>query len=132
MASRGNGDRPDIPNQQHRPQRQRGGQPGQQYQHQPPAPRQTTTPATTGDDSLDTRDILCVIAALVPGLGQMLLGQTAKGLVLLVLSIVTACVGGLISVASVIDAFLVVKAQKKRPVDDWEFFPDFKEGFGLE
>lgn len=100
--------------------------------HQPPAPRQETAPAPTpNDDSLETNEIVSVIAAAIPGLGQMFLGQTVKGLMLLGLSILTACAGGLISVASVVDAFLVAKAKKRRQVGDWEFFPDFKETFNL-
>ena len=95
--------------------------------HQPPASYDGGPPATTGDESLDTNEIIAIIAALVPGLGQMLMGQTVKGLVLLGVSLLTACFGGIISLASVVDAYLVAKAKQRRPVGDWEFFPDWRE-----
>ena len=84
-----------------------------------------------GNRDLTTSEVLAVVAAAVPGLGQMILGQTVKGLVLLGIAIVTCSGFGLFSIASIIDAFLVAKARHRRPVGDWEFFPEFQETFNL-
>ncbi len=127
MAQRGNNNPPDLPHQSGH-FHQTGDQSGH---HQPPAPRRNTSPATRGGDQLETGEIVSVVAALIPGLGQLLLGQKVKGLVILGLSILLMGGFGLLSVASVVDAFLVAKAGKRREVGEWEFFPDFKETFGL-
>ena len=92
--------------------------------HQPPQPG--GSPA-----KLESGDYLPVILALIPGLGQLMLGQTAKGLVILGIAIFTCAGGGLVSVASVIDAYLVAVAKKRRVVGDWEFFPDYQETLNL-
>ena len=103
--------------------------------HQPPTDqlsrvRSGGAPAMA-DETLETNEIIAVIAAIVPGLGQMFLGQPVKGIVVLAISILTCVGGGILSVLSVLDAFLVAKAKKRREVREWEFFPDFKETFEL-
>ncbi len=98
---------------------------------QPPQTYRTGSPAVIENPDLDTSEVLAVIAATVPGLGQMLLGQTVKGLVLLGFALITCSGFGLFSVASIVDAFLVAKAKKRRPVGEWEFFPDFQDAFNL-
>lgn len=104
--------------------------------HQPPMDQtpqtyQTGSPAVMTNPDLDTSEVLAVIAAAIPGLGQMMLGQTVKGLVLLGVAIFTCSGFGLFSVASIIDAFMVAKAKKRRTVGEWEFFPDFQDTFNL-
>lgn len=94
-------------------------------QHQPP----NQSPGTPV--KLESGDYLPVILALIPGLGQLMLGQTAKGLVILGIALFTCAGGGLISVASVIDAYLVAVAKKRRVVGEWEFFPDYQETLNL-
>ena len=114
------------------PQRQRQQQqqqnppdPFQDRQYdQPPVHQPNTTP------TLDTNDIIAIILAwFLPGVGQMMLGQTTKGIVVLLVSIFTCYGGGLLSIASVIDAICLAKARKYRPIDEWEFFPDIKDAF---
>lgn len=100
-------------------------------QDEMPAKYEGDVPAKTGGDKLETEDIIPVVLSLIPGVGQMMMGQTVKGLVMLGLAIVTCGFGGLLAVASVLDAFLVASAKKRREVDEWEFFPDFKETFDL-
>lgn len=78
---------------------------------------------------LETSDWIAVIASLIPGVGQLILGQTVKGLVILGISIVLCAGGGIFSVASMIDTYLVARARKNRAVGDWEFFPDFQQTF---
>lgn len=99
--------------------------------HQPPQPYGGDTPATVNNQDLETAEVLAVIAAVVPGLGQMLVGQTVKGLVLLGIALLTCSGFGLFSVASIIDTFLVAKAKHRRAVGEWEFFPDFQQTFNL-
>ncbi len=99
-------------------------QPDQLPQHQPPGQNQPKP-------SLQSDDYLPVALALIPGLGQLMLGQTTKGLVILGLAIFTCAGGGLISIASVIDAYLVAIARQRREVGEWEFFPDFQDTFNV-
>lgn len=69
---------------------------------------------------------LAWINLIIPGLSQMLMGQTVKGIVLLLSSYVLAAVGigVLIWIASVIDGFMVGQVlQSGRPVKEWQFFP---------
>ncbi len=74
---------------------------------------------------LDNNDIIAIIlSALFPGAGQIMLGQTTKGIVILAVSLVSCCIGGLFNVAAAIDAYAVANAKKKRAVGEWEFFPD--------
>lgn len=89
------------------------------------------SPASGGPKGLTTKEILAVVAALIPGVGQIMVGQTVKGLVILGASLVLGCLGGLMSIASVIDAYLVIQAKKRRDVDEWEFFPDFRDAFDI-
>lgn len=88
-------------------------------------------PVTTGQVDLSQEEIIAVIAALIPGLGQLLLGQTVKGLVILGIALLSCAGMGLLSVASVLDAYLVARAKHRRAVGEWEFFPDFQEAFDL-
>jgi TM2 domain-containing membrane protein YozV len=105
--------------------------------HRPPDPGGLEpygggTPArTSGGGDLQSDQIIAIIAALIPGLGQLLLGQTVKGLVLLGVALITCSGLGLFSVASVVDAYLVAKAQQNREVGEWEFFPDYREAFNM-
>lgn len=105
--------------------------------HEPPGDQvpqnyQGGSPTPTGGTELETNDIVAIIVAfLLPGIGQLILGQSVKGLVILGVAIVTCSGGGLVSVASALDAFLVARAQKNRPVDEWEFFPDYKDAFDM-
>lgn len=63
---------------------------------------------------------------LIPGLSQILMEQTIKGIVLLVSSVVlwVTGIGVLIQIASVVDGFMVGNVLKSgRPVSQWQFFP---------
>jgi len=71
--------------------------------------------------------LMAVLSFLVPGLGQIVLGQNVKGIVLCVLGVglgVTTCIGGLAgSVVAIIDAYQIgVKLRNGQPVRQWEFF----------
>ncbi len=100
-------------------------------QDEMPAKYEGDVPAKTDSDKLESEDYIPIVLSIIPGVGQMMMGQTVKGLVMLGLAIFTCGFGGLLAVASVLDAFLVASAQKRREVDEWEFFPDFKETFDL-
>ena len=64
----------------------------------------------------------------VPGLGHLMLGQLKKGLILLAALAFTAGISWIfLSPAALADAFLVIRARKRRAVGDMELFPDFRE-----
>ncbi|MFP4599619.1 MAG: hypothetical protein ACLFVJ_15270 [Persicimonas sp.] len=79
---------------------------------------------------LENNDIIAIVLSVFfPGVGQMMLGQTTKGIVILAVSIFTCAAGGLLSIGAALDAYCVAMARKKRPIDDWEIFPDLNELF---
>ena len=72
--------------------------------------------------------IMGLLSFLITGLGQMVMGQVAKGIVMLIGSIILAFftlgLSSLITIAiSIIDAVLIAKKkQQGRQVGEWEFF----------
>lgn len=72
--------------------------------------------------------LMAVLSFLILGLGQIILGQTAKGLTILIVGIIvgiiTLGISSFITVPiSVIDAYLIAKKKKEgKVVGDWEFF----------
>ena len=72
--------------------------------------------------------IMGLLSFLLVGLGQMIMGQVAKGIVMLIgaiiLAIFTFGVSSLITTPiSIIDAVLIAKKkQQGKQVGDWEFF----------
>ncbi len=70
---------------------------------------------------------LMAILSIVPGLGQIILGQTVKGIVLLVAAVAiftsTRLGGAAVMIAAIIDAQRIgTKLKNDRPVRPWEFF----------
>ena len=67
--------------------------------------------------------LAAVISFLLPGLGQLLAGQTTKGATLLVVAVCTGCGGGLFNIVLAIDAYAIAKRRvNNEPVSDWQFF----------
>jgi len=71
--------------------------------------------------------LMAILSAVVPGLGQMILGQTVKGIVLCVLGTglgATTCIGGLVVwIVAIIDAHQIgMKLKNGQPVKQWDFF----------
>lgn len=116
-------------------------QPGPQTSQQAPQPR---VPAETWGQpredeargpmvhqpkpKLDNNDIAAIILSLfLPGIGQLMLGQTTKGIVLLAVTLFTCWGLGFLPILTAIDAYFVAMASKDRPLGDWEFFPDYKK-----
>lgn len=81
---------------------------------------------TTNDqDALDAKDIVCIVLSLVaPGAGHIILGQTIKGVVILLAVLATLGVGLIVSSLAAVDCYLLAKARKERTVGEWEFFPE--------
>ena len=89
---------------------------------------------------LTNEDMVTIGAAFaVPGVGQVLAGQVVKGGVTMgILTVIVAVFFAklsafaaflawlLFALVSLIDAFLLVRAQKHRPVGPYEFFADFR------
>lgn len=124
---------PSDPNQPHQQPQQpvdsAWGEPQQnQFQNQPPNQPPVHQPGSNA--SLDNNDFIALaLSWFFPGVGQIMLGQKTKGIVILVVSIMTCYLGGILGFASLLDTFCLAKARKKRPVDDWEFFPDLNDAF---
>jgi TM2 domain-containing membrane protein YozV len=82
-------------------------------------------PSLSTSSELDATDVLAiVVSVLAPGLGHVILGQVAKGLVIMALVIASCGVGYIVSAIVALDAFLVAKARRRRAVGLWETFPE--------
>ncbi len=71
---------------------------------------------------------MALASFILPGLGQLLCGQDAKGLFLIVISLVgNILTGGLSSLAlsplMSVDAYMIARKRNVVPVTKWEFFP---------
>jgi TM2 domain-containing membrane protein YozV len=81
---------------------------------------------------LEQNDIIALVLGLfLPGVGHMMLGQVPKGIAILVASVFTCAGFGLLGIAALVDLYLVARARKYRTLEDWEFFPDYKQAFNL-
>lgn len=72
--------------------------------------------------------VMAILSLVVPGLGQMVLGQTVKGIVLFVLflgvGLSTWCFGGVaVAIVAIIDAYqIATKLKRGQAVGQWDFF----------
>lgn len=70
---------------------------------------------------------LALISLLLPGVSQIVFGQTLKGIVILVVFIFGVPTGIIaigVLIAALIDSYMVgVALQKGNPVGQWQFFP---------
>lgn len=77
---------------------------------------------------LETSELVGILVSVpLPGIGHVLLGQKAKGLAIFVAFVLTLGLLYFVALAVAFDAFLVVRASRKRDVGAWEFFPGFGE-----
>lgn len=77
--------------------------------------------------AIDGLDILAVVLSVIaPGLGHVVLGQVAKGLVIMLLVVASCGVGYIASAIIALDAYMVARARRMREVGDWEIFPDHR------
>lgn len=97
----------------------------------PVSARSTTPPATPpvvrppAQPNVNAPDpVIAALASLiVPGVGQLLAGQNAKGLVLLGVAFITCGMGGLLNIVAAADAYLIAQRRKRgEVVQDWQFF----------
>jgi len=71
---------------------------------------------------------LAAVVSFIPGLGQILLGQTIKGIVVLIVGLLLAVLTGGLTVLvtwplAAVDAYLIAKKLRAgRSVAQWEFF----------
>lgn len=97
--------------------------------HQPPIHQPGYQPQAS-KPSLETNEIVAIVLAFFfPGSGQIMLGQTTKGVVILAAYFLTCGGLGLLPFASALDAYCVAITRKRRPIGDWDIFPDIKEVF---
>jgi hypothetical protein len=67
--------------------------------------------------------VAALLSCLVPGAGHIYLGQTAKGLVVLLGGPLVCWLGGLLGPLMAVDAFRMgEKLEEGRPLRKWEFF----------
>lgn len=92
----------------------------------PAAPRQDLVPSGRAVPAPSTGlnpVLAAVISFFLPGVGQLLCGQTVKGIVLLVLAFFTCWGGGLLSVLAALDAFLIAQRKERgEALGEWQFF----------
>ena len=80
------------------------------------------------NNSSESPVLMSILSFFIVGLGQLIMGQTVKGIAMfvgaIVISVVTFGFGSVIVLAvSVIDAVLIAKKkQSGKVVGDWEFF----------
>lgn len=84
----------------------------------------TGLPATRPGAPAAVPDVVAALLSLVlPGVGQMLLGQVAKGAVLLIVAVFTVGLCGVLNVVAAIDAYLVAQRVKRgETIGDFTFF----------
>lgn len=98
---------------------------GQPPQGAPPWPNQQPPPPT---DLIPAKpDANPVVAALLsfffPGAGQLMLGQTTKGAIILAGAVFTCCLSGVFNVIAAIDAYQIgTKLKDGKPVREFDVF----------
>lgn len=86
---------------------------------------QSTTQIQPSNPPKDPIIAAVLSVLLLGGVGQMYLGQTKKGIILIVATVVLACVGVgfLVPFAGAYDAYVIgTKLKNGQPVGDMEFF----------
>ncbi len=85
----------------------------------PPVARPPAQPSVNAPDPM----VAGLASLIVPGLGQILAGQSMKGLVLLIIAFPTCGMGGLLNIVAAADAYLIAQRRKRgEVVQDWQFF----------
>lgn len=78
--------------------------------------------------ALDGKDIAAIIVSfIIPGVGQMMLGQVKKGIAILAGTILSCGVGYVVCILVAVDAYLLALSIKERQVGEWEILPDHKK-----
>ena len=80
------------------------------------------SPTTSQLDGTDL--VAIVLSVLAPGLGHVILGQVAKGLVIMALVIASCGVGYIVAAIGARDASSVAKARRRRTGGRWETLPE--------
>jgi hypothetical protein len=66
--------------------------------------------------------VVALASLLLPGCGQLLLGQHSKGAAMLVIALFTCGALGLLNIISAFDAWVMAERQGRHTLRDWEFF----------
>lgn len=101
-----------------------GGTPDPAPRRAPAPPPAPVAPAPTVQSGGGPHPVLVALASfLFPGLGQLLVGQVAKGAVLFGLTVFTCGGFGLVNLFAAVDGFLVAaRRQRGEPLGPWQFF----------
>ena len=98
-------------------------------QHGQAMPQQSNNsyiPANTSQtQSLDTNDIIALVLSffVFPGIGHIMSGQAIKGIAIMVVTLFTCGLAGLMWPIVAVDLYMVLMAKKQREITDWEIFP---------
>ena len=85
-----------------------------------------------GTEPLDAHDLIAiVISVFIPGVGHIFLCLKAKGLLILAAVVISLGVGYVLSCIIAVDALLVARTRKFRPVADFECFPEHQRFLGI-
>jgi hypothetical protein len=86
-----------------------------------PAPTFSTPVSVPADAPIPA--VAALVSLFVPGAGQVYAGQTAKGVVMLLVALGTFGCFGLLNVLAAVDALLIAQRQARgETVSDWQFF----------
>jgi hypothetical protein len=67
--------------------------------------------------------VATLLSCVIPGSGQIYLGQTHKGIVIMVGGLLICWAGGLLGPLMAVDAFrMAEKLEEGKPIGKWEFF----------
>ena len=66
--------------------------------------------------------VAALVSLLLPGAGQLLLGQRRKGGAMLLAAVFTCGALGLLNVVSAFDAWVMAERRSGRALQEWEFF----------
>ncbi len=89
----------------------------------------TMTQAPVGFSLSNQQKLLLAASFLIPGLAHVMIGQTKKGVLIFLAVLFTAGILYIVSLAVVFDAYLVLRAQQYRVVEEFEILPDSKSFF---
>ena len=105
-------------------------QPGQMPMS-PPQQGSVNDSALLLKDLSGTAIVAFVLSIFFPGVGHMMVGQVLKGIVILLVVIVTCGVGYMVALLIAADVMCVAQARRFRPVGPWEFFPEHVRVLGV-
>lgn len=86
----------------------------------PPAPRPLAAPVSA---TAPSPVIAVILSFVLPGAGEIYVGQLTKGIVLAVVGVPTLGCCGILSLVTAVDSYLLAqRRQRGETIGDWQFF----------